>query len=86
VRAGWNNLLEQSAISDYHAWVSPFLLALPHLSDATRDWLEDRACHRPQWLMRAHRLFPRVIDPARLNAALVAARLEAGADHPEQDL
>jgi hypothetical protein len=46
------------------------------LTLATRDRLEALACDRPRWLVRVHRLLPRVVDPARLNAALVAARLE----------
>lgn len=86
VREQWNNQLEQSAICDYHAWVSPFLLCLQGLCDATRDRLEVRACDRTRWLSRVHRLLPRAVDPARLNAALVAARLESGQEDAEQDL
>lgn len=86
VREAWNNQLEQSAISDYHAWVSPFLLCLQRLDNATRDWLEAQACDRPRWLSRVHRLLPKVIDPARLNATLVAARLEVGPEAMELDL
>jgi hypothetical protein len=85
-RETWNNQLEQSAISDYHAWVSPFLLLLPSLSDATRDRLERQARARARWLAQVHRLLPKVIDAERLNAALVAARLEAASGDPEQDL
>ncbi len=85
-REAWNNQLEQSAISDYHAWVYQFLLMLPNLSDATRDRLEDQARARARWLLRTHRLLPKVIDPERINAILVAARMEAVSGDPEQDL
>jgi hypothetical protein len=83
VRASWNNPLEQSVIKDYHTWLAPLLLLLPDLSDATRAWLEVAACRQPAWLARVHRLLPRVLDPARINAALVAARLQAAAGTPE---
>jgi hypothetical protein len=86
VRETGNNQLEQSAISDYHAWVSPFLLLLPNLSDATRDRLEEQARARSSWLARVHRLLPKVADPERVNGILVAARLEAASGDPEQDL
>lgn len=77
VRAHWKNPLEQSVIRDYHKWLAPLLLLLPGLSDASRAWLEAEACRQPTRLARVHRLLPRVLDRAALNAALVAARLEA---------
>lgn len=83
VRSSWNNLLERSVIEEYHMWLAPLLLLLPDLSDTTRAWLEAAACRHPAWLARVHRLIPRVLDGARLNAALVAARLEAAAGAPE---
>jgi hypothetical protein len=76
VQENLNSRLEQSVIADYHAWLAPLLLLWPRLTMATRDRLEALACNRPWWLVRVHRLLPRVVDPARLNAALVAARLE----------
>lgn len=86
VRENWNNRLEQSVISDYHAWVSPFLLLLPNLSDSTRDRLESMAHSRMRWLLQVHRLVPRVIDAARFKAMLIAARLDAASGVMEQDL
>jgi hypothetical protein len=76
VHEKWNSRLEQSVIADYHAWLAPLLLLWPRLTMTTRDRLEALACERPRWLVRVHRLLPQVVDPARLNAALVAARLE----------
>lgn len=84
VSEDWNSRLEKSVIEDYHAWLSPFLLCWPGLSDITRAGLETMAGRRPRWLAQVYRLLPRVIDQAGLNAALVAARLEqavAGADN-----
>jgi hypothetical protein len=80
VREQWenrcNSRLEQSVINDYHRWLAPLLLLWPRLSPATRSRLELEACEKPQWLARVHRLLPTVLNPARINAALVAARLE----------
>lgn len=86
VRASWNNLLEQSVIKEYHTWLAPLLLLLPDLSDQTREWLEVAACRHPTWLARVHRLIPCVLDRARLNAALVAARLEVAAATTETEM
>jgi hypothetical protein len=81
----WNNQLEKSVIRDYHAWLSPFLLCWPDLTDATRARLEAAAWRRPRWLAQVWRLLPRVLDPDGLNAALVAARLEAAAGGSEDE-
>jgi hypothetical protein len=76
VRETWNNRLEQSVIGDYHRWLSPLLLCWPRLSQTTRARLELEACDKPQWLARVYRLLPALINPDRIHAALVAARLE----------
>jgi hypothetical protein len=86
VREKWNNRLEQSVISDYHAWLAPFLLLLPNLSDASRERLESAAPAQARWLLQVHRLVPRIIDAARFNATLVAARLEYACGEASQDL
>ncbi|TCJ15014.1 hypothetical protein EZJ19_08095 [Parasulfuritortus cantonensis] len=83
VTDAWNSRLEKSAIHDYHAWLSPFLLCWPGLTDATRAELELAAWRRPRWLAQVYRLLPKVIDRAGLNAALVAARLQEAANAEE---
>lgn len=84
LRQAWNNPLEQSVINDYHRHLAPLLLLLPGLPDATRDFLEAAACQQPSQMARIHRLLPRVLQPPRVNAALVAARLaEAAGDVPD---
>ncbi|HNQ03680.1 MAG TPA: hypothetical protein PKH69_03625 [Thiobacillaceae bacterium] len=80
-----NSRLEQSAIDDYHAALAPLLLLWPRLRDTTRERLEIQARDKPRWLARIHRLLPRVMDPARLNAVLVAARLEQAQDRTLDD-
>jgi len=76
VRETWNSRLEQSVISDYHRWLAPLLLLWPRLSQATRARLELEACEKPQWLARVYRLLPTMLNPAQIQAGLVAARLE----------
>ncbi|MDD3530633.1 MAG: hypothetical protein PHS77_12220 [Gallionellaceae bacterium] len=85
VSEDWNNRLEKSVIRDYHAWLSPFLLCWPGLTEAMRARLEAAAWQRPQWLAQVWRLLPRVLDPAGLNAALVAARLQQAAGGPDNE-
>jgi hypothetical protein len=77
VREKWNTRLEQSVISDYHRWLAPLLLLWPRLSPETRRRLELQACENPAWLARVERLLPPLLEPERVRAALVAARLEA---------
>lgn len=72
----WNSRLEQSVISDYHRCLAPLLLLWPRLSQATRARLELEACEKPQWLARVHRLLPAMVNPALIQAGLVAAKLE----------
>jgi len=89
VREKWNNLLDQSVISDYHRWLAPLLLLWPRLSLETRRRLEIEACEKPLWLARVRRLLPAMVEPARIQAALVAARMEAalgGADEAPDGL
>ena len=86
VREDWNNRLEQSVINDYHNWLAPSLLLLPRLAPATRERLEKSATLRPRALLKVHRLLPEVHDRDRLNAALVAARLEESSGWEEPDL
>jgi len=85
VRDEWNSRLEQSVISDYHQWLAPLLLLWPRLSEATRAGLELRACEKPQWLSRVHRLMPAAINPALIQAGLVAARIEQAQAGGSQD-
>lgn len=85
LREGPNSRLEQLVIADYHAALAPLLLLWPRLCETTRERLEVQACSKPRWLARIYRLLPRVLDPARLNAALVAARLEQAQDQTLDD-
>ncbi len=85
VREHGNNRLENSVIADYHAYLAPILLCWSRLSLATRTRLEIAACNQRQWLARVLHLLPCRVDTARLQAALVAARLEAAAGGGEPD-
>ncbi|OYY92383.1 MAG: hypothetical protein B7Y41_16195 [Hydrogenophilales bacterium 28-61-23] len=85
VRETWNSRLERSVISDYHRWMAPLLLLWPRLSQATRSRLELEACEKPQWLARVYRLLPTMLNPAQIQAGLVAARLEQAQAGSGQD-
>ena len=64
-----------AAYGDWLARLAPRLLTLPDLDDAMRARLERSAADRPQELARYWRLYPKIIDPIRLNQARVEARL-----------
>jgi hypothetical protein len=62
----------------YGAWLArlaPRLLTLPDLADGLRARLEALAADRPLEVARYWRLYPKVVDPARLKQARVEARL-----------
>jgi hypothetical protein len=81
----WNSRLDRSVINDYHRWLAPLLLLWPRLSPATRSRLELESCEKPQWLARVYRLLPAMLNPAQINAALVAARLEQAQGGDQDD-
>jgi hypothetical protein len=63
----------------YLDWQAPWLLMLQHLSDPTRDRLEQAAVHRAMLMAESHVLFPKVIDSGRIVAARVEASLRRAA-------
>jgi len=70
-----NNLLEQSAIRDYHAHIAPLLLAWSGLTAVERADLERAAFQNPVACDRAYRLWPQVQDAQGLQTIRVAAQL-----------
>lgn len=62
-------------VQDYHAWLAPLMLLLPHLDDATRTLLEAHARDYPEAIDKHYRLYPQVMDRAMLQAARVEAAL-----------
>jgi hypothetical protein len=62
-------------VADYIAWLSPYLLTLPDLSDETRRNLEVSAMRHALVVDDLWRLYPRVLDPGLLAQARVEAKL-----------
>ncbi|HEY9052748.1 MAG TPA: hypothetical protein VIQ03_14450, partial [Gammaproteobacteria bacterium] len=60
---------------DYHHWLSPQLLLLPHLGQATRQRLEQAAQQHALAVSRLHHLYPAIADQKIMNRILVEARL-----------
>lgn len=77
-----NNLLEQSAMADYHHHVAALLLAWPGLTTAERAAFEAVAFTNPVATARAYRLWPAVLDVNGLAVARVAAQLVASQQAP----
>jgi len=79
LRSHWPGWVEESLVRAYLDWQAPWLLMLQHLSDGTRDRLEQAAGQRAILLAESHGLFPKVIDSGRIVAARVEASLRRAA-------
>lgn len=77
---------EYSALAgDYLKWQAPWLLLLDALSAPQRQMLEIEARKRAAEMVRQHRLYPGLADPAQLRAAqveLVLREKQNVRDHP----
>lgn len=60
---------------DYHHWLSPQLLLLPHLHHTTRLRLEQAAQQHAMAVSRQYQLYPAIADQKIMNRILVEARL-----------
>ncbi|MDZ7751623.1 MAG: hypothetical protein U5S82_08170 [Gammaproteobacteria bacterium] len=78
VRESWPQETQQRRMDAYIRRLAPALLTLPLAMDLRRH-LEGLAARHPRRLHGYHRLLPTVVDRERINAALVAARLEQSA-------
>lgn len=68
-------------VADFLRWRAPWLLMLPELSAARRAELEVLAAQQALLVSRFYRAYPRICDPARLQAVLVEARLREAASN-----
>ena len=60
-----------SLVKDYLNWQAPWLLLLDTLSEEERRAMELCARARAAEMAKQHRLYPAVVDPAQIKAALV---------------
>jgi len=75
LRTDWPDARDAGLVSGYIAWLSPYLLTLPNLSDETRRSLEISALRHALVVDDIWRLYPRVLDPSLLAQARVEAKL-----------
>lgn len=71
-------------VADYLKWQAPWLLLLDTLPDEARRELEIQARMRAAEMVRQHRLYPDVIDPAQIKAALVEMVLRDKQPEPKE--
>jgi hypothetical protein len=79
LRSHWPDRGDEQLVRAYLDWQAPWLLMLQHLSDPTRDRLEQAAVQRAMLMAESHVLFPKVIDSGRIVAARVEASLRRAA-------
>lgn len=75
IREEWPDAEAQQLLNDYIEWQAPFLLTLPDISSLTRKRLEQLAFKQPFKVEGQHKLWPEVIDQARLRAVLIEAQM-----------
>ena len=71
----WQDANIQQLVNDYLDWQAPFLLTLAELNPLTRERLEQLAFRQVFKVEGQHKLWPEVIDEARLRAALIEAQM-----------
>ncbi len=80
LRTEWADPSARQLVADYVAWLAPYLLTLPRLSDDLRRALEPQAARYALVVDALWRLYPRVLDEVLIKRARIEARLRhAGA-------
>lgn len=74
LRTSGHDTEHTALIHAFHDWLAPCLLLLD-LPGETRKQLEPLARKRALSVEKHHRFYPRIMDPAQINAACVEARL-----------
>jgi hypothetical protein len=75
VEENWTDATASALVREYHDWNAAALLTHLDLTADTRRRLESAACRRPEKLLEVFRLIPEFVDRAKLDVALVQARL-----------
>ena len=71
----WRDGEAMELIDNYVAWTAPYLLALHHFSERTRERLERNAARNALAVADNWRLYPRVVNQEAITAARVEARM-----------
>lgn len=79
LRTRWAEPDARLLVDDHLAWLSPYLLTLPDLTDAVRADLEVKAARHALLVDALWRLYPRVLDEALIQRARIEARLRCSA-------
>lgn len=80
----WANPEQWALLQDFLNWQAPWLLQLQHLEPETRARLEQSAVQRVSEIAKCHRLYPEFIDPDRITAARVEAKLRDAVEQPAE--
>lgn len=75
IRENWSEPFTRMLVEDYHHWLSPSLLTLNHISETTRQRLEDAAVNRALDVSRRYKLYPAITRSKWLNRILVETKL-----------
>ncbi len=76
LREDWPDAQEMSLVSRYIEWIAPSLLTLPYLPGVQRAWLESSLMKQASSIEYHWRLYPEVLDRAKIQAARVASKIQ----------
>jgi len=74
-----------TVVEEFLAWQAPWLLLLQDMKDTTRDRLESVACCQARRMAVQRRLYPKIINRERVDAALVEAALRSANEFCDKD-
>jgi len=77
LREDWSDAEEQQRVKDYIHWTDPALLTLQYLKDDQRHRLEANMAQQAISIEHHWRLYPKVLDPKKLNSCRIQAQLLA---------
>ncbi len=79
VRTEWQDEAQHRLMEDYLDWLAPRLLTLPALPHTLRERLEQAARSQAELVDATYRLYPKIVNPAVIDAVRVEAKLRTAA-------
>ena len=82
IREAWNQESIAALASRYIDWISPSLLTIPYLNNASRARLESRLKSQANSVEYHWRLYPKILDEGKVKVARIQARLQESTSLP----